>query len=74
MAVGDIILGDHSHFLGIGVRSIIERKKIFIFEKILNILAQGDIVFGNLKTVLSDYGKKNSYESLILRGNPYFVD
>lgn len=37
-------------------------------------MSQGDIVFGNLETVLSDYGKKNSYESLILRGNPYFVD
>lgn len=56
------------------MRSIIERKKIFIFEKIVDVLSQGDIVFGNLETVLSDYGKKNSYESLILRGNPYFVD
>ena len=74
LAVGDIILGDHPHFLGIGVKSIIERKKIFIFEKIVNILSQGDIVFGNLETVLSDCGKKNSYESLILRGNSYFVN
>jgi len=74
LAVGDIILGDHPHFLGIGVRSIIERKKIFIFKEIVDILSQGDIVFGNLEVVLSDYEKKNSYESLILRGNPYFVN
>ena len=74
LSVGDIILGDHPYFLGIGVSSIIERKKIFIFEKIVDILSQGDIVFGNLETVLSDYGKKNSYESLMLRGNPYFVN
>jgi len=67
-------LGDHPHFLGIGVRSIIERKKIFIFEKIVDLLSQGDIVFGNLETVLSDYRKKNSCESLILRGNPKFVN
>lgn len=31
LSVGDIILGDYPHFLGIGVRSVIERKKIFIF-------------------------------------------
>ena len=74
LAVGDIILGDHPHFFGIGVRSIIEKKKIFIFEKIVNILSQEDIVFGNLEVVLSDYGKKNSYDSLMLRGNPYFVN
>ena len=50
------------------------REKNNYFEKILNMLAQGDIVFGNLETVLSGYEKKNSYESLILRGNPYFID
>lgn len=50
------------------------RKKIFIFKKIVDVLSQGDIVFGNLEVVLSDYKKKNSYESLMLRGSPYFVD
>ena len=27
-----------------------------------------------MEVVLSDYGKKNSYESFLLRGNPYFAD
>ena len=37
-------------------------------------LSKGDIVFGNLETVLSDYEKKNFYESLLLRWNSCFVN
>jgi len=73
-AVGDIILGDHPHFYGIGVRSAIEKNKLYIFEKVEHIFSEGDIVFGNLETVLSDYGKTKSYKSLILRGKPEFVE
>jgi poly-gamma-glutamate synthesis protein (capsule biosynthesis protein) len=68
------MLGDHPHYLGIGVRSTIEKKQLYIFEKVEKVLSEADIVFGNLETVISDYGKINSYESLILRGKPEFVE
>jgi len=74
LAVGDIILDDHPNYLGIGVRSAIEREQLFIFEKVEKILSEANIVFGNLETALSDYGKMNLYESLILRGKPEFVE
>lgn len=71
-AVGDIIAGDHPHFLGIGVGSAVKHG-LYVFEHVEKVFTEADIVFGNLETVLSDYGKTNSYESLILRGKPDFI-
>jgi poly-gamma-glutamate synthesis protein (capsule biosynthesis protein) len=72
-AVGDIIAGDHPHFLGIGVGSAV-KNGLYVFEHVEKVFAKADIVFGNLETILSDYGKTNSYESLILRGKPDFIE
>ena len=71
-AVGDIIAGDHPHFLGIGVGSAVKHG-LYVFEHVEKVFTEADIVFGNLETVLSDYGKTNSYESLILRGRLGFI-
>ena len=72
-AVGDIIAGDHPHFLGIGVGSAV-KNGLYVFEHVEKVFAKADIVFGNLEIILSDYGKTNSYESLILRGKPDFIE
>ena len=72
-AVGDIIAGDHPHFLGIGVGSAVKHG-LYVFEHVEKVFAKADIVFGNLETILSDYGKTNSCESLILRGKPDFIE
>ena len=57
-AVGDISLGDSPKSLGFGVKSKIKSKGAdFIFENIKSQL-KGDIVFGNLETVLSERGLK----------------
>lgn len=72
-AVGDIMAGDHPHFLGIGIGSAI-KEGLYVFKHVEDIFSKADIVFGNLETVLSDYGKTNSYESLILRGTSNFIN
>jgi len=72
MAVGDIMVGDF--YPRVGVRSILKRKNFFIFEHVDQILSKADIVFGNLETVLSDLEQTISYESLMLRGRPMFVE
>lgn len=53
--VGDIMLGDSFHMLGIGVGStIFNYGNAFIFEKIVPFLKQADINVGNLECVFSD--------------------
>ena len=71
--VGDLILGDHPHYLGFGVGSLLQKKNVHLFEFVEPLFAKADIVFGNLETVLSDLGKTLGYESSILRGKPQFV-
>ena len=71
-AVGDIMPGDLSLYWGIGVKSLIERKRIFVFEHVEKILSESDVVFGNLENVLSD-SEKHSYHSSTLRGAVSFV-
>jgi poly-gamma-glutamate synthesis protein (capsule biosynthesis protein) len=73
-AVGDIMPGDHPLYLGIGVRSVTEGEKIFVFEYVKKLLSGSNIIFGNLESVLSDRGKKECYDSLMLRGSPDFVE
>jgi len=75
-AVGDLMLGDFPLTLGFGVRSSI-REKIDgnPFNKIKHVLMNCDICFGNLETVLSDYGlKNNDIKSAQMRGDPCFVE
>ena len=73
-AVGDISLGDSPKSLGFGVKSKIKSKSAdFIFENIKNQL-KGDIVFGNLETVLSEKGLKlYDFYSEQLRGAPEYA-
>ncbi|HJH27246.1 MAG TPA: poly-gamma-glutamate biosynthesis protein [Methanophagales archaeon] len=70
-AVGDIMLGDFPMCNGFGVGSTIKKYgSKFIFEKIKDELS-GDIVFGNLESVLSDKNKNIfSINSMSLRGDP----
>ena len=70
-AVGDISLGDSPKSLGFGVKNKIKHKGThFIFEKVEDLLT-GDIVFGNLETVLSEEGLiPYNFESEQLRGMP----
>lgn len=73
-AIGDIILGDHPLYYGIGVRSRIEKYHRNPFEFVAPVLKQYDIVIGNLETVLSDkkMAKKNYY-SFQMRGRKDFT-
>jgi len=73
LAVGDLILGDHPHYLGLGVKSLIDKKGIFIFQYVENVFFAADIIFGNLETALSDYGDNISCENKILKGRPQFA-
>ena len=70
-AVGDIMLGDHPHFLGMGIGSRIRKGKIKNpFNKIKSILKKGDIVFGNLETVLSKKSNRIGLNRIDMRGDP----
>ena len=73
-AVGDIMPGDHPHYLGIGVNSLTTQKNVFVFEYVKDILSEADVVFGNLETILSDCKQEHSYHNLIHRGSPEFVN
>lgn len=74
-AVGDIMLGDLPMCNGFGVGSTIKKNgSKFIFEKIKDELS-GDIVFGNLESVLSDRNKNiYSINSMSLRGSSKSVE
>lgn len=76
MAVGDIMLGDTALNLGRGVNSKIEKRgDAYPFLKIAHVLQKGDVIFGNLEAVLSDWGKdKRRLSSLELRGVPEAVN
>jgi len=71
-AVGDIMLGDQELRAGSGVASVIERKGAgYIFERVAPILKTGDVVFGNLESVLSDVNiDRGKLPSVSFRGTP----
>ena len=55
-AVGDLMLGDSEKCIGYGTRSLIEKFGAdYPFEAAADKL-KADIVFGNLESVISDYG------------------
>ncbi|SES77176.1 poly-gamma-glutamate synthesis protein (capsule biosynthesis protein) [Methanococcoides vulcani] len=76
MAVGDVMLGDHSICIGHGVGSLIKKKRSeFIFENVSDILKKADITFGNLESVLSDIEiDPANIRSVQLRGSESSVD
>lgn len=71
-AVGDLMLGDHPVCIGHGIRSTMESKGFdFITEELSPKLQNVDIAFGNLESVLSDYGyNPDLLPSAELRGRP----
>lgn len=71
-AVGDVMLGDSPACFGFGVGSKIkENGPYFPFDNIRDVLADSDILFGNLETVLS-HKKRNRWllPRLYMRGDP----
>ena len=75
-AVGDIMLGDHPVCIGHGVRSLADHYGMdYVFERITSSLQGGDVVFGNLESILSNTGyKEKSLVSCELRGRPQFSE
>jgi len=70
-AVGDIMLGDHSYYLRIGVGSRLRTGKLADpFEHVKHLLRKGDIVLGNLETVLSKRTNRHGFNKIDLRGEP----
>ncbi len=54
MAVGDIMLGDSSHFLGRGVGTAVKAHGAdFLFARVRELLSQADLCFFNLESPLS---------------------
>jgi poly-gamma-glutamate synthesis protein (capsule biosynthesis protein) len=70
-AVGDIMLGDHPHFMGIGIGSRLRKGKLIDpFEHVKPILRKSDIVLGNLETVLSEKTNRFGLNRMDMRGEP----
>lgn len=70
-AVGDIMLGDHPHYMGMGIGSRLRQGKTGDpFEHVKYILRQGDIVLGNLETVLSAITDRHGLNGINMRGDP----
>lgn len=72
LAAGDIMMGDHPICTGRGVNALIEKKgSAFLFQYVKETLRAGDIVFGNLETVISNKNyKKYNLKSYQLRAMP----
>lgn len=72
IAVGDIFVGEHPVTSGHGVDYIVKKYGAdHLFKYINHITLEGDIVIGNLETVISKKGKKNnSFISQCYRGRP----
>lgn len=76
MAVGDIMLGNHSTCVGHGVNTKIKKKGAnYPFLQIVSTLRKGDIVFGNLEAVLSNNGvNRKQLSSVSMRAMPEAVE
>jgi len=69
MAVGDLLLGDSSHFLGRGVGAHIRRYgSAYPFSKVKGIISEADIFLGNLESPLSATPGRNSWDR-VYRGS-----
>lgn len=70
-AVGDIMLGDHPVCFGHGIRSKIRRGEPLIAPELRRLLADADVVLGNLECILSDIGHdERRLKSSEMRGDP----
>ena len=70
-AVGDIMFGDHPHYLGIGIGSQLRQGNLTDpFKGVKHLLRQADIVLGNLETVLSKSTNRFGLNRIEMRGNP----
>ncbi len=70
IAVGDISFGDHFVCMSFGINSFLQKNPtINIFEKVKNIIKDGDIKFCNLETVLSNSNSKESFKANEMRGS-----
>lgn len=68
MAVGDVMLGDSSHFLGRGVGTAIKsHKNDFLFTHIRDLLSKSDIFIFNLESPISSIEGGN-FRSRLYRG------
>ena len=74
-AVGDISFADSAYCVGHGLRSIIERAGLEVFEgRLRSLMKTADVRFGNLEAVHSDRGRKALLLSTIeMRGNPHHL-
>ena len=72
IAVGDIFVGEHPVTSGHGVDHIVKKYGAdHLFKYINHITLDGDIVIGNLETVISERGRKNNnFISQCYRGVP----
>jgi len=65
------MLGDHPHYLGIGIGSRLRQGKLRDpFEQVKHLLSEGDIVLGNLETVLSKSTSRHGLNRINMRGEP----
>ena len=76
IAVGDISFGDHYVCASFGVDSLLRSKPdLDVFGRVKHVLRRGDIVFGNLETVLSEAGlQRSQLHSMHMRGRPQYAD
>lgn len=65
-AVGDIIMGDHPLYLGVGTGS---RRVRDIFDGVRDVLRDSDLCFGNLEGPLMDATTRWSWEERVFRGS-----
>ena len=74
-AVGDLFLGDYTVSIGFGIRSSIYKYGYeHHLKNVKKNLNDGDVVFANLETIISDVGKQmNNIQSIICRGENDFV-
>lgn len=76
VAVGDISFGDHYVCASFGVDSLLRSEPDRdIFGQVKHVLRRGDVVFGNLETVLSETGlQRNQLHSMHMRGRRQYAD
>jgi len=64
--IGDLILGDHPLYYGIGVSSKWEKEKIDYFYYVRQYLSNSKVVIGNLETPITKKWSKSYYASQLL--------
>ena len=74
LAVGDVMLGDHPVCFGHGIRSTIEKYGFqYLFAHTENILADSDVLFGNLETVLHPEDNTSTLYNMEMKGKSEYA-